>query len=96
MDSNKKLAKQLRSAASALEHGRKSSATAKLKAIAEQLSKVEATPIIFIEGGILQSVLVIDPKAKGGYRDLVYELVDYDVFESVGIDGSNDEEIAEQ
>lgn len=86
-----KLAKVLRSAASALEHGRKATATAKLRAIMAQLSEVEASPVVVLEGGILQALFIVDPKARRGFRDLSYTLVDYDIFED-----ETDEEIAER
>jgi len=82
---NKEQARMLRSAASALEHGRFSTAQKKLA----QVFKVQE-PVVFIEGGIVQSVLIVDAKQKTGYWELPYEVVDYDTF-----DGSSNKEISE-
>ena len=39
-------------------------------------------PVIFVEGGLVQAVLVLDSTALKGYREVSYELVDYDVFKN--------------
>lgn len=52
---------------------------------------IDADPVIFIEGGIVQSVLIPDFKSMNGYREPAYTVVDYDMFE-----GDTDEDIAER
>ena len=67
-------AKLLRSAASALEHGRLSTARKKIEqALGGPLA-------IFIEGGLVQDVGRLTPK---GFLDVEYELMDYDVLETI-------------
>jgi len=38
--------------------------------------------VVFVEGGIVQTVLRVDSTAPKGYRFLEYELCDYDVFDT--------------
>ena len=46
-------------------------------------SEVPASePVVFVEGGGVQAVLIPDASALKGYREPVYELVDYDMFEN--------------
>jgi hypothetical protein len=45
-----------------------------------------AEPVIFVEGGIVQALLMPSDIEKTGYRHQTYELVDYDAF------GDHDEE----
>jgi len=40
-----------------------------------------AEPVIFIEGGIVQALLMPSDIEKTGYREQSFELVDYDVFD---------------
>ena len=87
---DKKLAKLLRSAASALEHGRHTTARSKLSEALPAITK-RTSLVVFVEGGIIQTLLALDPRAKDGYRELEYELVDYDIFE-----GTPAEDIAEK
>jgi hypothetical protein len=73
---NAETAALLRSAASALEHGRVATASKKIqKALGGPLA-------IFVEGGIVQTVLRVNSTAPKGYRFAAYELVDYDVFDT--------------
>jgi hypothetical protein len=79
---NKGLATLLRSAASALEHGRQATVNKKLAAILAEVSATSATgPVIVVEGGIVQDVFALDASQPNGYRDLAHTLVDYDIFE---------------
>lgn len=50
--------------------------------------KQEFVPIIFVEGGIVQAVMTINPKVRKGYSELKYELVDYDVLKDCPIEDS--------
>jgi hypothetical protein len=56
-----------------------------LHKIIDERSK--SSTVIFVEGGIVQSVLRVDSTAPKGYRFAEYELVDYDVFQ----EGDNEE-----
>jgi hypothetical protein len=54
---------------------------AMLHKIVDERSKT-SNLVVFVEGGIVQSVLRVDSTAPKGYRFAEYELVDYDVFDS--------------
>ena len=53
-----------------------------LHKIVDERSKSSNPLVIFVEGGIVQSVLRVDSTAPKGYRFAEYELVDYDVFDT--------------
>lgn len=53
-----------------------------LHKIVDERSKDTNPLVIFVEGGIVQSVLRVDSTAPKGYRFAEYELVDYDVFDT--------------
>lgn len=53
-----------------------------LHKIVDERSKSTNPLVVFLEGGIVQSVLRVDSTAPKGYRFAEYELVDYDVFDS--------------
>jgi hypothetical protein len=46
--------------------------------------------VIFVEGGLVQDVIYLNPRAKRGYESAEYDLVDYDIF-----DGSSNQEVKE-
>ena len=54
------------------------------------MKKSKDEPVIFVEVGIVQSVLIFNSSRKG-YREPRYTVVDYDLFE-----GGTSEEIAEK
>ena len=54
-----------------------------LHKIVDKQSK-ESNLVVFVEGGLVQSVLRVDSTAPKGYRFAEYELVDYDVFNTEG------------
>jgi hypothetical protein len=65
-------ARLLRSAASALEHGR-------LRAASKKIEEALGGPLaIFVEGGVVQDVGRVN---ADGFLSAPYDLVDYDVFE---------------
>jgi len=49
--------------------------------IVDERSKSSNPLVIYVEGGIVQSVLRVDSTAPKGYRFAEYELCDYDVFD---------------
>jgi hypothetical protein len=88
---SKELADLLRSAASALDHGRRATANKKLRAVLSEVSRASATgPVITVEGGVVQDVFVPDASQPKGFRELEYTIMDYDIFES-----ETNEDIAE-
>lgn len=76
-----KTAELLRSAASALEHGRDATARRKIQEV------LGGPLVLFVEGGLVQEAGYV---GADGLHAAAYEVVDYDVF-----DGSTNEEIAE-
>jgi hypothetical protein len=66
-------ARLLRSAASALEHGRRKTASKKIE------QALGGPLVIFVEGGIVQDVGRVSPS---GFLEVPYDLVDYDTFET--------------
>jgi hypothetical protein len=58
---------------------RKSGQTAKR----QKAKQKNAEPVIFVEGGIVQALLMPSDIEKTGYRDQSFELVDYDVFDDM-------------
>lgn len=67
-------ARLLRSAASALEHGRISTASKKIE------QALGGPLVIFVEGGLVQDVGRVNPD---GFLSSPYDLVDYDVLETL-------------
>jgi hypothetical protein len=55
---------------------------AMLHKIVDKRCKSSNPLVVFVEGGIVQSVLRVDSTAPKGYRFAEYELVDYDVFDT--------------
>jgi hypothetical protein len=53
-----------------------------LHRIVDERSKNSNPLVIYVEGGIVQTVLRVDSTAPKGYRFAEYELVDYDVFDT--------------
>lgn len=53
-----------------------------LHKIVDERSKDTNPLVVFVEGGIVQSVLRVDPTAPKGYHFAEYELCDYDVFDT--------------
>jgi hypothetical protein len=58
---------------------RKSGQTAKQ----QKAKQKHAEPVIFVEGGIVQALLMPSDIEKTGYREQSFELVDYDVFDDM-------------
>jgi len=52
-----------------------------LTVVTERKNK-EKPLVIFVEGGLVQDVIRLNPRAKRGYENAEYDLVDYDVLES--------------
>lgn len=53
-----------------------------LHKIVDERSQNSNPMVVFVEGGIVQSVFRVDSSAQKGYRFSEYELCDYDVFEN--------------
>jgi hypothetical protein len=53
-----------------------------LHRIVDERSKSSNPLVVFVEGGIVQSVLRVDSTAPKGYRFSEHELCDYDVFDT--------------
>ncbi len=55
----------------------------KKKAKKRKAKRKNAEPVIFVEGGIVQALLMPSDIEKTGYREQSFELVDYDVFDDM-------------